>query len=119
LGVHDTVLTEAVAAIQQKREGVLQKWKDFRDSAGSRRQTLENARGLQEFLRNADEIEQWIEDKMKTATDESYRDPSNMQVRLPCSGAHQSHFHSISMNFRSKDLRFRRRDHASYVTGKD
>ena len=69
-----------VETIQAKRENVLNKWKDFKEATGLRRNKLENARELQEFLRNADEIEQWIDDKMKTATDESYKDPSNMQV---------------------------------------
>ena len=77
-------MASIVETIQAKRESVLNKWKDFKEATSSRRNKLENARELQEFLRNADEIEQWIDDKMKTATDESYKDPSNMQVQHPC-----------------------------------
>lgn len=84
---HHKTLASIVETIQAKRESVLNKWKDFKEATSTRRNKLENARELQEFLRNADEIEQWIDDKMKTATDESYKDSSNMQVQHPSSRA--------------------------------
>ena len=37
---------------------------------------------LQQFLRDADEAEAWINEKMQTATDPSYRDPTNLQGKL-------------------------------------
>lgn len=82
LAAHHQSLAANVAAIQQRRDAVLQQWKDFKEAAGNRRQQLENAGALQEFLGNADEIEQWIEERMKTATDDSYKDPTNMQAKI-------------------------------------
>ena len=32
------------------------------------------------FKRDADELESWINEKLQTASDESYRDPTNLQV---------------------------------------
>lgn len=37
---------------------------------------------LQEFLRDADELLLWIEEKFKVAEDESYRDPTNILRKL-------------------------------------
>jgi hypothetical protein len=80
LAEHRAALAAGVEAIQSRRDGLLKNWNEFKQAAVSRRSKLENSKGLQEFLRNAEEIEQWIEDKMKISTDESYKDPSNMQV---------------------------------------
>ena len=33
------------------------------------------------FKRDADELESWIKEKLQTASDESYRDSTNLQVR--------------------------------------
>ena len=38
------------------------------------------------FKRDADELESWIHEKLQTASDESYRDPTNLQVRVGKSG---------------------------------
>ena len=33
------------------------------------------------FRRDADELESWIYEKLQVASDESYKDPTNLQVR--------------------------------------
>lgn len=40
---------------------------------------------MQQFSREADEIENWIAEKLQRATDESYKDPANIQSK------HQKH----------------------------
>lgn len=35
---------------------------------------------LQYFKRDADELESWINEKLQAASDESYKDPTNLQV---------------------------------------
>jgi len=35
---------------------------------------------LQYFKRDADELESWILEKTQAASDESYKDPTNLQV---------------------------------------
>ena len=37
---------------------------------------------LQEFLREAEEMQLWMEEKFKIAEDESYRDPTNVLRKL-------------------------------------
>ena len=45
-----------------------------------RRNKLEDSRRYQYFKRDADELESWIYEKLQTASDESYKDPTNLQV---------------------------------------
>uniref|UniRef100_A0A3Q2QEV3 Spectrin alpha, non-erythrocytic 1 n=1 Tax=Fundulus heteroclitus TaxID=8078 RepID=A0A3Q2QEV3_FUNHE len=44
------------------------------------RSKLGESQTLQQFSRDVDEIEAWISEKLQTATDESYKDPTNIQV---------------------------------------
>ena len=50
--------------------------------AEERRSQLEASLSLQQFLRDADEVKNWISEKNKVAGDESYRDPSNLEVKI-------------------------------------
>lgn len=47
-----------------------------------KRSKLGESQTLQQFSRDVDEIEAWISEKLQTATDESYKDPTNIQVSL-------------------------------------
>ena len=40
------------------------------------------SQSFQQFKREADEIDAWILEKLSTATDESYRDPTNLSAKL-------------------------------------
>ena len=40
---------------------------------------------LQQFSRDGDEIEAWISEKLQAATDETYKEPANIQSK------HQKH----------------------------
>ena len=44
-----------------------------------RRVRLHDSNKYQQFLRNLHEVVVWISEKMKTAMDESYRDPTNLE----------------------------------------
>ena len=37
---------------------------------------------LQYFKRDADELESWIHEKLQAASDESYKDPTNLQAKI-------------------------------------
>lgn len=50
--------------------------------AKSKADRLEEARQFQYFKRDADELELWILEKLQTAQEESYKDPTNLQVSL-------------------------------------
>ncbi|XP_071500194.1 spectrin alpha chain, non-erythrocytic 1-like [Diadema antillarum] len=72
-------ILETADDIQERREQVLNRYQTFKDLARQRRQKLEEARQFQFFKRDADELETWILEKLQTASDESYKDPVNLQ----------------------------------------
>ena len=43
---------------------------------------MEDSRRYQYFRRDADELESWINEKLQTASDESYKDPTNLQAKI-------------------------------------
>nr|XP_042913996.1 spectrin alpha chain-like [Parasteatoda tepidariorum] len=47
-----------------------------------RRAMLEDSYRLQQFERDCDETKGWISEKLKTATDESYLDPTNVNGKV-------------------------------------
>ena len=51
-----------------------------------KRSKLGESQTLQQFSRDVDEIEAWISEKLQTATDESYKDPTNIQVQTALFG---------------------------------
>ena len=53
----------------------------FKELSSLRRQKLEDSYRFQFFQRDADELEQWIQEKLQIASDENYKDPSNLQAR--------------------------------------
>lgn len=67
--------------IKAKRERVLQRFNKFKDGSQDLRKKLEDARDFQRFKRDVNELDEWIDDQMKIANDESYKDPNNIQVR--------------------------------------
>ena len=71
---------ETADDIKQRREQVLNRYVQFKEAARERRSKLEDARRFQQFRRDADELEAWINEKLQTASDESYKDTSNLQV---------------------------------------
>ena len=73
-------ILENAEDIQERREQVLGRYAQFKDATRLRRDRLEDARKYMYFKRDADELESWINEKLQTASDESYRDPTNLQV---------------------------------------
>jgi len=75
-------ILETPEDIQERREQVLGRYSAFKDATKQRRQRLEDARRYMYFKRDADELESWIHEKLQTASDESYRDPTNLQAKI-------------------------------------
>ncbi|XP_066141929.1 spectrin alpha chain isoform X1 [Euwallacea fornicatus] len=71
--------------IDEKRKQVLDRWHDLKDALIEKRSKLGESQTLQQFSRDADEIENWIAEKLQLATEESYKDPANIQSK------HQKH----------------------------
>lgn len=66
--------------VRNKRSQVLARYSEFKDAARLRRERLEGARQFQQFRRDADELEAWINEKIQIVSDESYKDRTNLQV---------------------------------------
>ncbi|XP_076343494.1 spectrin alpha chain-like isoform X2 [Tachypleus tridentatus] len=78
----DIKILETVEDIQERREQVLGRYVEFKSEARSKRERLEDSRRFQYFKRDADELESWINEKLQAASDESYKDPTNLQAKI-------------------------------------
>ena len=68
-------ISTRIEAIKVAKDSLLSK-------AEQRRSRLDESLSLQQFLRDAEETKNWISEKSKVAGDESYRDPSNLEVKV-------------------------------------
>ncbi|ODM90518.1 Spectrin alpha chain [Orchesella cincta] len=66
--------------IAQKKQQVLDRWEKLKDALIEKR-SLGESQTLQQFSRDADEIENWISEKLQYASEESYKDPANIQSK--------------------------------------
>ncbi|GAV01441.1 hypothetical protein RvY_12154 [Ramazzottius varieornatus] len=71
--------------IDRKRMDVLDRWKRLKEAMIEKRNRLGESQTLQQFSRDADEVENWITEKLQTATEQTYKDPANIQSK------HQKH----------------------------
>uniref|UniRef100_A0AAY4DFK4 Spectrin alpha chain, non-erythrocytic 1 n=1 Tax=Denticeps clupeoides TaxID=299321 RepID=A0AAY4DFK4_9TELE len=77
-----TKVLETADDIQERRQQVLDRYRRFKELSAMRRQKLEDSYRFQFFRRDADELEKWIQEKLQIASDENYKDPSNLQGKL-------------------------------------
>ncbi|XP_072287916.1 spectrin alpha chain, non-erythrocytic 1 isoform X3 [Pyxicephalus adspersus] len=73
---------ETAEDIQERRQQVLDRYRRFKELSTIRRQKLEDSYRFQFFQRDADELEKWIQEKLQIASDENYKDPTNLQGKL-------------------------------------
>lgn len=78
----DIKVLETVEDIQKRRNEVLGRYDDFRNIVVEKHSKLHEARRFQYFRRDADELESWIYEKLQTASDESWKDSSNLQAKI-------------------------------------
>lgn len=71
---------ETAEDIQERRQQVLDRYHRFKELSTLRRQKLEDSYRFQFFQRDAEELEKWIQEKLQIASDENYKDPTNLQV---------------------------------------
>uniref|UniRef100_A0A3B5KSW7 Spectrin alpha, non-erythrocytic 1 n=1 Tax=Xiphophorus couchianus TaxID=32473 RepID=A0A3B5KSW7_9TELE len=81
--------------VATRRDALLNRRNALHERAQARRAALEDSFHLQQFFRDSDELKSWINEKMKTATDESYKDPSNLQGKVQ---KHQAFEAELSAN---------------------
>lgn len=63
----------AAPDIDNKRKQVLDRWRHLKEALIEKRSKLGESQTLQQFSRDADEIENWIAEKLQLATEESYK----------------------------------------------
>lgn len=71
--------------IKDKKDQVLDRWQNLKEALIEKRSKLGESQTLQQFSRDADEVENWISEKLQMAQDQSYKDPANIQSK------HQKH----------------------------
>ena len=70
------------AAIKKRRDAVLSRRTRLDQLSSARRAKLDDSLRYQQFKRDAEEAAAWINEKLQTATDDSYRDPTNLGGKL-------------------------------------
>ncbi|EEZ99233.1 spectrin alpha chain isoform X4 [Tribolium castaneum] len=75
-------ILETAEDIQERRQQVLSRYDNFKADVRAKREKLEDSRRFQYFKRDADELESWILEKLQAASDESYKDPTNLQAKI-------------------------------------
>lgn len=69
-------------SIDDRRNQVLARRKAVRDKAANRLQTLQLNKDYQKFSADANDLNDWLDEKMKIASDENYKDLSNIPRKL-------------------------------------
>lgn len=69
-------------AIDNRRKQVLQRRQAVKELANARSQSLEASKNYQEFCAEVHDLKSWLSAKLKTASDESYRDLTNLERKL-------------------------------------
>lgn len=98
---------ETAEDIQERRQQVLDRYHRFKELSSLRRQKLEDSYRFQFFQRDADELEKWIQEKLQIASDENYKDPSNLQASPPaafCSWSINIRVHQVNWGRRNKHI---------------
>ncbi|EDQ91836.1 uncharacterized protein MONBRDRAFT_14504 [Monosiga brevicollis MX1] len=78
----NTSLLSTVDAIAERRSRVLERWNDLKVVAAQQRAKLEYEKRLQQFTRDADELELWIEEKLNATQDNVFDDHANIESRI-------------------------------------
>lgn len=75
-------LTFNFYSVDKRKEAVLHRRNLVKDQAAMRRNALIASRNYQAFRADVDDLKTWLTDKLKTASDESYRDLTNIERKL-------------------------------------
>jgi spectrin alpha len=70
------------AAIKKRRDAVLARRAQLDQISAARKAKLQESLRFQQFKRDAEEASAWINEKLRTASDESFRDPTNLRGKL-------------------------------------
>lgn len=76
------MIFELLSSIDERRNQVIARRAAVKEAAAARRAALYASHKFHNFSADVDDLQGWMADKMKTATDESYRDLSNLERKL-------------------------------------
>ncbi|XP_074621265.1 spectrin alpha chain, non-erythrocytic 1-like [Acropora palmata] len=82
-------------AIAERISTVLARWATLKAALVERRSKLGESKTIQQFSRDAEDIEAWVSEKLQTVLDESYKDPTNLQSKFQ---KHQAFEAEVSAN---------------------
>jgi hypothetical protein len=74
------------------------RWQKLKAALVERRSKLGESQNIQQVTRDAEDIEAWISEKLQSVQDESYMDPSNLQVNTWCIYRNISVMQSVPTN---------------------
>ena len=72
----------AADEVDSRRKAVLTRRSELLEQANERRSQLDESHSLQQFLRDTEDAKNWVNEKGKTARDETYKDPSNLEAKI-------------------------------------
>lgn len=81
-GKAEVKILETADDIQDRREQVLGRYAAFKSETKVKREKLEDSRRFQYFKRDSDELESWIYEKLQAASDETFKDATNLQAKI-------------------------------------
>nr|WIM01459.1 non-erythrocytic spectrin beta chain [Limnephilus lunatus] len=84
----------ATPQILQRKEAVRARREAVRMAAAERRRALQASLAYHHFSAEADDLDAFIQDKMRTATDQSYRDLTNLERKLQKHEAFERELHA-------------------------
>ena len=70
----------AAVEVAERRAAVLARWSQLKSQLGAWRGMLGQSLSFQQFKREADEAEAWVGVKMQVASEDSYKDPTDLPV---------------------------------------
>lgn len=93
--VRSCVMTFALlSSIDERRNQVVARRAAVKEAAAARQAALYASRKFHNFSADVDDLQGWIGEKLKTATDESYRDLTNLERKLQKHEAFERELHA-------------------------
>lgn len=88
------ILYASLPSIDERRDQVVARRAAVKEAAADRQAALGASHRFQDFSAEVDDLRGWMADKLKTASDESYRDLSNLERKLQKHEAFERELHA-------------------------
>lgn len=83
-----------LSSIDERRSQVVTRRAAVKEAAAARQVALDASRKFHDFSADVDDLRGWMADKLKTASDESYRDLTNLERKLQKHEAFERELHA-------------------------